>query len=919
MVFWKRPIAKAHNLFRRERTEQELAREIASHLTLLEDDFRRRGMTPDEARLAARRAYGGVEQAKELHRDERSFLWLEQALQDLRHASRSLAHNPGFTLVAVITLALGIGVNTTLFSAYNAVALKPLPVSDPDRVMRLERWQKSNRGEMQYAFSYLEYLYCRDHNDVVSGLAAASWPVSVLASVSTGEQTDARKIEKLQGQLVSASYFDALGINATLGRTFLPEEDRSPGANPVVVLSFPFWQRAFHGDPRILGRLLRVNDVMFTIIGVAPEKFTGTSVFPQPPDFWTPLSMQAQLVPNHDWLNDPISFQFQILARLKPSIPLKQAQLELSRLLLPYSATFKAPDPTVAITLQHTAFFGNTDDIRFQGLVAALMLIVGMVLLVACANVANMLLARGAARRREIGVRLALGAGRGRLLRHLLTETILLSFMGGIAGLILSIWTTKLLWIEIERIIEQILRTAPGVGPGVTVDISPDGRVLAYALGLAVLTGIVFGLSPALQSIRQDLTTALKDEGTSFGRQVSRSRLRNLLIAAQVAASMLLLTSAGLLARGLVKSQATDPGFNARGLLLMMADFGDDPIKAAALQRRVIDHLRMLPQLRNVAMGYGPMMGTWTAPIVVREPSSSEGVLRGRTLAGYASDGYLDTLGIPLLRGRGFTTREAAMGAPVAVISQATARRFWPTGDSLGKRFQLDMDFHGTLAEFEVIGIAKDIRFANLTRTDPARVYLPTQSTKTYPTLFSVRGDAQNALAAVRTAVQAVNNNLLPGLLLVNMEEGPLKIYRSMARLLALFAAILAFLALSLAAVGIYGVMGYAVSQRTQEIGVRMALGATPGRVLKAVALQGLPPVAAGMIAGLLCGAALSAILHSTLVSPGASDLLYGVRFYDPLTFLGLSAFLAGVATAASVIPARRALKVDPMIALRYE
>jgi putative ABC transport system permease protein len=305
--------------------------------------------------------------------------------------------------------------------------------------------------------------------------------------------------------------------------------------------------------------------------------------------------------------------------------------------------------------------------------------------------------------------------------------------------------------------------------------------------------------------------------------------------------------------------------------------------------------------------------------MVVREPGSSEGLLRGRTLAGYASDGYLDTLGIALLRGRSFTPREAAAGAPVAVISQATARRFWPAGNPVGKHFQLDMDFHGKLAEFEVIGIAKDVRFANLTRTDPARVYLATQPAKNYITLFSVKGDAQNALAAVRTAIQAIDKNLLPGLLLVNMEEGPLKIYRSMARLLALFAAVLAFLALSLAAVGIYGVMGYAVSQRTQEIGVRMALGATPGRVLKAVALQGLQPVAAGMIIGLLCGAGLSALLHSALVSPGASDLLYGVQFYDPLTFLGLSAFLSGVAILASLIPARRALKVDPMIALRYE
>ena len=916
MKRWRRIVAKLLTLLRNKRVEEELAREVAAHLALLEDEFLRRGMSPDEARAAARQACGGVEQAKQAHRDERSILWLEQTLQDLRHACRALARNPGFTLVAAITLALGIGVNATIFSAYNAVALKPLPVSDAKRVVRVERWLRSGYlGDLQYEFSYPEYFYCREHQDVFSSLVAASGPFRVLASISADSQGGANALRTLQGQIVSGDYFSGLGINAWIGRTFGPDEDGAPGANPVIVLSYAFWQRGFQGDVQIVGRVVRINGTAFTIVGVAPQQFTGTELYPVVPDFWAPISMQAQLVPGQNWLNHATDFKFQILARLKVAAGLNEAQGETDTLIRQFSRTYTPRDPTLSVTLQRTAFFGNTDDIRFRVGVATLMLIVGMVLLAACANVANMLLARGATRQKEISVRMALGASRSRVIRHLLTESVLLSLAGGFVGIVLAMLTSKLLWVAIQQMLMRML----GNGFLFSLNLNPDARVLAYALSLSVVTGIVFGLSPAVQFTRRDLMTALKDEATSFGRRVSRTCLRSVLIAGQVAVSMLLLTIAGLLVRGLARSEAAEPGFETRRVYLLFADFGDDPAKAAANYHQIVDRLASLAELSNIATGTAPMMGTSTRPIVVKKSDAAEGVEHGRTLTSYASETYMHTLGISLLRGRDFTHQEASSGAHVSVISESTARKYWPGEDPIGKHFQLDGHFDGKLTEFQVIGIVKDVRFFNLTRPDPAHVYLAADPAKIYPMLMSVKTDPQSALAAVRNAVGTYDKDLLPSLTLWNMDTMLVNPRRSMSRALAIFAAILALLALSLAGTGIYGVMAYAVSQRTQEIGLRMALGATSSHVLKSVALMGLRPVAAGMIIGIACGGGISGILHSTLASPESSDFLYGLSYYDPLTFLGLACFLAIAALLASLIPALHALRVDPMIALRYE
>jgi macrolide transport system ATP-binding/permease protein len=915
MIRLRRILARFWNFFHGRRAEAELAREVDAHLVLLADDFERRGMSPEEARAAAKRAYGGVEQAKQAHRDERSLLWIEHFLQDLRHAGRALAHSPGFTLVSVATIALGVGVNTTLFTAYNAVALKPLPAADAEKVVRVRRTLQSGFiGENQYAFSYPEYANLRNRQNTFQSVIAASWPVKVLVSAS-GETGSSNQLKPAQAQLVSGNYFGALGINAGLGRVFGPEEDRVAGGNPVVVLSHAYWQRQYRGDPRVLGRLVRIRNTSFTIIGVTPQEFTGTSLNPQVPDLWVPISMQGQLVPGQDWLHKPTDYELQVLARLNPWIALQQAQAQTDSLVRQFATTYVTKDRTLSVALERTAFFGNTNDVRFRAGVGAVMVIFALVLLVACANLTNMLVARGAARQKEISVRLALGASRARVIRHLLTESMLLALGGGVAGLALAAVAGKLLWIALDQILVRQL----GSDFVLSLNLNPDARVLTYALALSVATGFIFGISPALQFSRPDLNTSLKDESTSFGRGLDRSLLRGLLICGQVAVSMLLLSSAGLLIRGLARSQAADPGFETHGTYLLRANFGDDPVKAAAEFHRMTDWLKTVPEVANVSYGTAPMMGTWTPPIFIKRPGAVEGAIEGRTLAGYSSDNFLNTMSITLLRGRNFTAQESSAGAHVAVVSASTARLYWPNEDPVGKHFQLDLRFDGKQTDFEIIGIVKDVRFANLTRVDPSRVYLAADPTLLYPVFFSLRGDQQAAISELWTRLRSFDSDMVASVSVWNVETMLLAPQRTLARALAILAAILALLALSLAGIGIYGVMAYVVSQRTREIGVRIALGATAARLLRLIAFEGMRPVLVGLVIGLAGGAGLSLLLHHTLAFPGSIDFLYGVSFYDPITFLGITIFLVVVSLMASLGPALKAIKIDPIVALRYE
>ncbi|HKS97790.1 MAG TPA: ABC transporter permease, partial [Terriglobia bacterium] len=662
---------------RRKRMMEDLDHDIRDFIERETRDNLERGMPPDEARYAALRKFGNVTRVKEDTWNVWTFGWLEQLGQDIRYGLRMLARNPGFTLVAVLTLALGIGVNTTLFTAFDAVALKPLPISEPNSVVRLVRSLASgSQGDIQYGFSYPEYMEYSAHNHAFSQLIAASWPIKVFAMLPSDVRSGSQAFgepEGVRAQLVSGNYFADLGVSAAIGRTFLPEEDGAPGAHPVAVLSYPFWQRRFNSDPGILGQVLKLNGTPFTVVGVTRRDFIGTANPPRVPDVWTPLAMQSFLVLGEEWRHQSTNYPLQLLGRLLPAMRLKRAQAELTVLAQQFQSAQHHPeqDKILAITLQHATYFGETDDVRFQVFVGILMVLAGMVLLVACANLANMVLARCAGRQKEIGVRLAMGASRGRLVRQWLTESVLLALLGGVCGLILSLWASKILWLAIAPIIQALFDISPSA-----VQMSPDLRVFGYTLLLSIVTGVVFGLSPALRFSRPELAAAIKDEGTALGRRVTRSRLRSFLVASEVAASALLLVTATLLARGLLRAQTTDPGFKTRDVIGPLGLwFFDDPAKSNALARRVIERTRELRAVRSVGLVYrAPWSGTWTPPVRVEGTTARN--LPWQILANYVSPGYFQTLGIPIVRGRNFDRYEGDTGAPVAIVSESAARQF---------------------------------------------------------------------------------------------------------------------------------------------------------------------------------------------------------------------------------------------------
>jgi len=818
-------------------------------------------------------------------------------LKDIRYGIRSLLKKPGFTTVAVLALALGIGANSTIFSLANSVFLRQLPVPQSNRLV----WLFTDRDNN---VSYPDYVDYAHQTDIFSGVLAYDW---VALNLGSSGQAD-----RVEGALVSANYFDVLSVKPEMGRTFLSDEDKTPGAAPVAVISHALWRDHFGSDPGVIGKTVVLNGQQFAVVGVAPAGFVGTEeAFPR--DIWIPLSMRAQLRPeaiafggNQNQLTDRNARWFTTMARLKPDVSLRQAQARMDYLA---GQLAKAHPETNANRHIDVYVAGNGRPV-FRTLLLPvtwiLLATVGLVLLIACANVANLLLARSTSRRKEIAIRLALGASRGRLVRQLMTESALLAFLGGCAGLVLSFWTTNLL-----------MAFKPSVPLPININVSTDWRVLAFTFLFSLLAGILFGLVPALQASKPDVVPVLKDERSAFSHRYRLFSLRNVLVIAQVAMSLVVLVAAGLFLRSLRNAQAISPGFDATQVLAMSLATGSqgyDETKSRLFYQQLVNRVQALPGVQSASIAqssplsylYSPALA---APTIVEghEPPAGENPpIIGNNTVG---PNYFQTLGIPLLRGRDFTT-EAREGSPkVAIINETMARRFFANEEPLGRRVRI-MRRGGQSVSCEIIGVVRDSKYLSLGEDAAPFLFLPysQNSSPVMTLLVRANGNPKNLTAAVRHEVQTLDDNLPPFNVVTLTENVDISLFP--ARFGALLLGGFGLLALVLAIVGIYGVMSYSVGQRTHEIGIRMALGAQVNNVLRLVVGQGMLMASLGVAVGLAAAFALTRVVKS---------LLYGVSATDLATFTGIALLLMVVALLACYLPARRAAKVDPMATLRYE
>lgn len=908
MPEWKDEIAKLlTNLNLRPERENEIIEEISAHLQDRYAELRTQGASEEQAfHQALAEELESSDLGRELCSSEKpspepvpegaatSKRWFFDFRNDLRYAVRMMRKAPGFTAVAALTLALGIGANTAVFTIANMFLLNPLPVekiSELAAINTIQAKKTTQSGELQL-LSFLNFADLRKSARSFRNLAGHSNPMAVTL-------TDSAEPHRVFAELVTANYFDTLGIRPLMGRFFLPSEDSTPGRDAVAVIGYAAWQGRFGGAPDILGRTIKLNDASFTIVGVGPKGFKGVyAVFG--PDLWVPSAMAAQILPTemHDALSDRALPVLTGIGRLQRGVTLPQAQSEIRIEAAALERQYPNANQGQSVTLRPLteAAFGPERQPLVYGS-ALLMAIVGLVLLIACSNIANLLLARSSARRQEIAVRMALGAGRMRLVRQLLTESVLLGLVGGVLGFLFGYAGSQYLWSL--RPEEYALNLA---------DFRMDPNVFGFAFVVAILTGLAFGIVPALRSSRAPVAEALKEETRTAGRSRGRITLANTLLAGQVAVSLVLLVVAGLFMRSIQREYTIDPGFQTKHLGLLMlypGQAGYDRARTEQFYDEVRERIGGVPGIVNVA--WASNMPLWARKDVGVTIQGQEERKKSEAISAIVNTiglDYFSTLGIPFIEGRDFTADDREIGAPVAIINDTMATKYWPNQDVLGKMIELPRG-----KQFlRIVGVVKTTNYQSLGEAPQSSIYLPLKQNYSENMILYVRTEREPATALA--AVQNEIHNIDPRLPVEDVRTGTRIIDQALwwSKIGVGLLGVFGLLALVLASVGLYGIMAYSVNQRRREIGVRMALGAGEGRVALFILRQGMTVVLIGVVVGLGLAFALGRML---------SRFLYGISGSDLVSMTSASLVLILVAFIACYLPARSASHVDPLVALR--